>query len=240
MHGLLSYLNGLASKLFDLYDRTCCSRQTNKHFCFQCDNSVEPIIASFRQGGIFYDIEQIEEFIAYVAALEIDSILHEKFETCQVAHEIKGNISVILNLCLESFNDNAYIFDYNERNLAALESTNVLQEEYDENLSLGMPMHPIEEHIEDEDEREREKGEWDPPPSPSKDDSNSKLQYSMVINTTRKLVFHSGGQLSLVPVQPQTETNGRHWSRFERPGAREPLVPICGAGLVPVGGMNWG
>ena len=66
LHGLLRYLNGLASKLCDLYDRTCCSKRTNKHFCFQCDNSVEAIIASFRQGGIFYDIEQIEEFIAYV------------------------------------------------------------------------------------------------------------------------------------------------------------------------------
>ena len=70
LHGLLSYLNGLASKLCDLYDRTCCSRQTNKHFCFQCGNSVEPIIASFRQGGIFYDIEQIEPMVGPYPTIE--------------------------------------------------------------------------------------------------------------------------------------------------------------------------
>ena len=90
-----------------------------------------------------------------------------------MAHEIKGNIAIILKLCIESFSENAYIFDYNERSFAGLESTNVLQEEYDENLSLGMHMHPIEE---------QENEEWDPPPSPSKDDSNSKTQISMVID----------------------------------------------------------
>ena len=92
-----------------------------------------------------------------------------------MAHGIKGNISVILNVCIESFSENVYIFDYNARNLAALESTNVLHEEYDENLSLGMPMHPIEEDIDNEDEQEKE--EWHPPPY-----SNSETENSIVID----------------------------------------------------------
>jgi hypothetical protein len=42
----------------------------------------EPIIASFNQGSaLFYDIEQVEEFVAFMGAFEVDSFLDEKFDT---------------------------------------------------------------------------------------------------------------------------------------------------------------
>ena len=58
---------------------------------------------------------------------------------------MKGHISIILQICIDEFSDNEYVINYNKRNLAAIENPKVVHEEYDQNLSLGMPMHPIEE-----------------------------------------------------------------------------------------------
>ena len=58
---------------------------------------------------------------------------------------MKGHISIILQICIDEFSDNTYVINYNKRNIAALENTKVVHEEDDQNLSLGMPMHPIEE-----------------------------------------------------------------------------------------------
>ena len=49
---------------------------------------------------------------------------------------MKGKISIILQLCIEEFSDNAYVIKYKEKTLAAMESTNILKEEDDENISL--------------------------------------------------------------------------------------------------------
>jgi hypothetical protein len=46
------------------------------------------------------------------------------------------HLDVILLICIDEFSDNAYVIKYKERTLAAMESTNILQEEDDENISM--------------------------------------------------------------------------------------------------------
>jgi hypothetical protein len=43
---------------------------------------------------------------------------------------------IILQICINEFSDNAYVIKYKERTLAAMESTNILQEDNDENMSI--------------------------------------------------------------------------------------------------------
>jgi hypothetical protein len=83
-----------------------------------------------------HDIEQIGKYIAYIGAHELDSLINEKFETSHGAHVMKGHVVLILQICINEFSDNAYVINYKERTLAAMESTNILQEEEDENISL--------------------------------------------------------------------------------------------------------
>ena len=42
---------------------------------------------------------------------------------------MKGHISIILQLCIEEFSDNAYVVKYKEKTLASMKSTNILQKE---------------------------------------------------------------------------------------------------------------
>jgi hypothetical protein len=45
---------------------------------------------------------------------------------------MKGNISIILQMCKTEFSDNTYVINYNKRNLATLENTKVVHEDYDQ------------------------------------------------------------------------------------------------------------
>jgi hypothetical protein len=49
---------------------------------------------------------------------------------------MKGYLDAILQICINEFSDNAYVIKYKEIILAAMESTNILQEEEDENISM--------------------------------------------------------------------------------------------------------
>jgi hypothetical protein len=51
VQGMISYLNDVATKLCDFYDKTYCSRQKNKYFSFQCENSVDQTIATMLNDG---------------------------------------------------------------------------------------------------------------------------------------------------------------------------------------------
>ena len=76
-------------------------------------------------------------------------------------------VAPILDLCIEDFDKNIYVVDTRMR--AAQERTNILQEEDDEILSLGMPMQPQEEGNEEQKDEENDKLEEEeseaPPPS---------------------------------------------------------------------------
>ena len=80
---------------------------------------------------------------------------------------MNGQISIILQLCKKEFSDNVYV---KERILAAMKSTNILQEEEDKNLSLGMPVQPQED---DENGEKLENEERKLQPSPPMDEGNT-------------------------------------------------------------------
>jgi hypothetical protein len=49
---------------------------------------------------------------------------------------IKCHQYVILQIFINEFSDNSYVIKYKERTLAVMESTNILQEKDDENISM--------------------------------------------------------------------------------------------------------
>lgn len=93
---------------------TCCTREDYKHLHYQCKHNSDPIIAAYKRCKFTcQDLEQVDKYIAYVAALELDSIVNEKFDTCHEAPVMKGNTSIILQNCINKFSDNEYVFNYN-------------------------------------------------------------------------------------------------------------------------------
>ena len=88
--------------------------------------------------------KQVEEYVAYVAAHELDSLINENFDTSHEARVMKGHISIILQICIDEFSDNAYVINYNKRNLAAIEGTKILEEEHVVQPKLGDLWEPLE------------------------------------------------------------------------------------------------
>ena len=82
------------------------------------------------------DIKLAEQFVAFFGAFEVDSFIDEKYETCVVARKHNCSSSRILKHCIENFRDNAYVVDFYKSALSAQESTNILQEGDDENISI--------------------------------------------------------------------------------------------------------
>ena len=58
---------------------------------------------------------------------------------------MKWHISIILQICINEFSDNAYVINYNERNLAAIEGNNVLEEEHVVQSKLGELWEPLKD-----------------------------------------------------------------------------------------------
>ena len=56
---------------------------------------------------------------------------------------MKGHISIILQICINEFSDNAYVINYNERILAAIEGTKILEEEHVVQSKLGDVWEPL-------------------------------------------------------------------------------------------------
>ena len=87
-------------------------------------------------------MEEVEQFVIFMAAYELYTFIDEH-ETCPIASQFKVLIATILDLCIVEFNENIYVVDTRKR--AAQESSNILQEEDDKSLSLGMPVQPQED-----------------------------------------------------------------------------------------------
>ena len=50
---------------------------------------------------------------------------------------MKGHLSIILQVCINEFSDNAYVINYNKINLAAIEGTKILEGEHVVQPKLG-------------------------------------------------------------------------------------------------------
>ena len=57
------------------YDITCCSRMEAPHLPFSCKFNDNETLASYARGIYdYYDVEQIEEFVAFKASYEIEAL----------------------------------------------------------------------------------------------------------------------------------------------------------------------
>ena len=73
-------LHWYARDLYLRYDFTYCSRMNAPHLPFSCEVNDNETLASYANGRYdYYDVERIEEFVAFKGSYEIES-LFEKYE----------------------------------------------------------------------------------------------------------------------------------------------------------------
>ena len=86
-----------------IYDFTCCSKNPKKHFPYLCEFNDNDILSSYEKGVYsYYDIKQIEEFVAFKGAYEV-AYLIEKYDITLY----KSENSDILKYCYENYAHNA-------------------------------------------------------------------------------------------------------------------------------------
>jgi hypothetical protein len=69
-----------AWNLCEIYDFTCCSKNPKKHLPYLCEFNDNEILSSYAKGVYsYYDIKQIEEFVAFKGAYEVASLI-EKYD----------------------------------------------------------------------------------------------------------------------------------------------------------------
>src|SRR5215216_33120 len=85
------------------YDYTCCSRMKARHLPFSCEFNDNETLASYANGiHDYYDVEQIEEFVAFKGAYEIESLI-EKNEHCDdISMRIIIRMLILMNLLRKS------------------------------------------------------------------------------------------------------------------------------------------
>ena len=68
-------------------DFTCCSKNPKKHLAYLCEFNDNEILSSYAKGVYnYYDIKQIEEFVAFKGAYEVASLI-EKYDTTLYKYE---------------------------------------------------------------------------------------------------------------------------------------------------------
>ena len=65
-----------AWNLCEIFDFTCCSKNPKKHLPYLCEFNENEILSTYAKGVYsYYDIEQIEEFVAFKGAYEVASLI---------------------------------------------------------------------------------------------------------------------------------------------------------------------
>ena len=101
-------LHWYARQLCLRYDYTCCSRMKAPHLPFSCKFNDNETLASYATGIYdYYDVEQIEEFVAFMGAYEIESMFKE-FENLYDAVYRPENLA-ILKYCYANYEFNSDI-----------------------------------------------------------------------------------------------------------------------------------
>jgi hypothetical protein len=128
-------------------------------------------------------IKEVEQYVIFKAAYELKTYIDAIYETSGITNKHDVETTHILNYCIENFMDNYYVVKLNEkgttnqlstnllhkeRPLAAMESTNFLQQEevYEEENEAIVPP-KLEDVLE-----------------PPKDNSNTQTQNSIAIYKT--------------------------------------------------------
>ena len=122
MSVVLERLNAIAKILLKRHDINCCSKQDTKHLKFQCGFSEDVLIVNYHWNNyIHLGFEEVEQFVLFMGASEIESFMSKNYESCVVCNNLKDMVSSILDYCLEYFSNNSYIIDYKERLIHAQE-----------------------------------------------------------------------------------------------------------------------
>ena len=107
------------------YGYTCCFRLKAPHLPFSCGFNDNKTLASYANGIYdYYDVEQIEEFVAFKGAYEIES-LFEMFEAFYDDVYRPENFA-ILKYFYENYEYNFDIDLFIEKVSAVQEETNIL------------------------------------------------------------------------------------------------------------------
>ena len=88
-------LHRYAWNLCRRYDYTCCSRMKAPHLPFSCKFNDNETLASYANGiYYYYDVEQIEKFVVFKGAYEIESL----FENCEILMMLFKDLKIMLYL----------------------------------------------------------------------------------------------------------------------------------------------
>ena len=103
------------------------------HLPFSCKFNDNETLDSYANGIYdYYDVEQIEEFVAFKAAYEIE-YLFEKYEALDDDVYRPENLA-ILRYCYANYEYNYYINAFIKKVSAVQEETNILQEAMEEEI----------------------------------------------------------------------------------------------------------
>ena len=116
----------------------------------------------------YYDVEWIEEFVAFKGACEIKYL----FEECENYDDViyRSENLALLKYCYENYKYNADIDEFIEKVSAVQEETNILQAPMEEEIAETVSS--LDEKDEEESEEQKEEERIDHPCPPS-DESNS-------------------------------------------------------------------
>ena len=140
------------------------------HLPFSCKFNANETLASYANGIYdYYDVEQIEKFVPFKAAYEIES-LFEKYEALDDDVYRPENLA-ILRYCYANYEYNYYINALIEKVSAVQEEINILQESMEEEIDETVSS--LDEKDDEESEEQKEKERIDHPFPPSTEINSS-------------------------------------------------------------------
>ena len=104
------------------------------HLPFSCELNDNETLASYARGIYdYYDVERIEEFVAFMGAYEIESL----FKECENLDDAvyRPEKFAILKYCYENYEFNSDIDAFIEEVSAVQEESNILQESMKKELT---------------------------------------------------------------------------------------------------------
>ena len=162
-------LHWYARELCLRYDYTCCSKMKAPHLPFSCEFNDDKTLASYANGIYdYYDVGQIEEFVAFKGAYEIECLFIE-YEDCDDA-VYRSQHFAIFEYCYENYENNADIDAFLDKVSAVQEETNILQESMEERIDETVGSLDEKDDEESEEQKEEERISYPCPPS---NESNS-------------------------------------------------------------------
>ena len=139
------------------------------HLPFSCEFNDDETLASYANGIYdYYDVEQIEEFVAFKGAYEIESLFEKFVDFDDSVYRLE--IFAILKYCYENYKYNYDIDEFIEKVSAVQEETNILQESMEEEIDETVSS--LDEKDDEESEEQKEE-EWISYSCPPSNESNS-------------------------------------------------------------------